>query len=139
VTSPAVTSGPAEPAEPAELAAARRRLARAQSTLLAALLAGAPPPDGFDPTRIRIQADALLAKRRDLVAKLRPDLADAAGADFPARFIAYARTHPRPAGGPYADAAAFARTLGSAGQPERGSTSRHRVDVEPQQPLRRSR
>jgi len=115
VTSPAVTR---VPAEPAELAAARRRLAGAQSTLLAALLAGAAPPEGFDPTRIRIQADALLAKRRDLVAKVRPDLADAAGADFPARFIAYARTHPRPAGGPHADADAFARTLGSAGQPE---------------------
>jgi hypothetical protein len=110
-STPAEPAESAEPAEPAELAAARRRLAQAQIELLAALVAGGPPPAGFDPGRIRVQADALVAKRRHLVAALRPDLVEAAGADFRARFDVYARRHPRPAAGAHADAAAFARTV----------------------------
>jgi len=98
-------------AAPAELAGARRRLARAQVELLTALVAAGPAPPGFDPVRVGVQADALLAKRREVVARLRPDLVEAAGADFRSRFDAYARTHPRPATGARADAAAFARTL----------------------------
>ena len=62
-------------AESAEVGLARRRLDRGQTQLLAALLGGAPPPAGFDPARLRVQADALLAKRRDRVARLLPDLA----------------------------------------------------------------
>jgi hypothetical protein len=100
-----------ETAESAEVGAARRRLGRAQTELLAALLGGTPPPAGFDPARLRVQADALLAKRRDLVARLRPDLAETLGASFFDRFEAYARAHPSPAAGARADAAAFARTL----------------------------
>jgi hypothetical protein len=88
-----------------------RALARAQTQLLAALLGRARPPAGFDPARLRVQADALLAKRRDLVARLRPDLADTLAADFCDRFDAYAQAHPSPAAGARADAAAFARTL----------------------------
>jgi hypothetical protein len=93
-----------------ELAAARHRLARAQTQLLAALLGGGPPPPGFDRARIRVQAEALLGKRREVVARLRPDLVEAAGAEFRPRFDAYARAHPRPATGARADADAFART-----------------------------
>jgi hypothetical protein len=90
-----------------DLAAARETLARAQDDLVAALVTGAADPPGFDPERVRVQADALLAKRRGLVARLLPDLAEAA--DFPARFTAYARAVPRPPGGSAADAEAFAR------------------------------
>jgi hypothetical protein len=98
-------------AESAQVGLARRRLADAQTRLLAALLGGAPPPAGFDPARLRVQADALLAKRRDLVARLRPDLAEMLAAGFNDRFEAYARANPRPAAGASADAAAFARTV----------------------------
>ena len=100
-----------EPTEQADVDVARRRLGHAQTHLLATLLGGAPPPAGFDPARLRVQADALLAKRRDLVARLRPDLAETLGADFRNRFDAYARTCPSPAAGARADAAAFARTV----------------------------
>jgi hypothetical protein len=96
---------------PAELSGARRRLVRAQVELLTALVAAGPVPAGFDPVRVAVQADALQAKRRDVVARLHPDLVEAAGAEFRSRFDAYARTHPRPAAGARADAAAFARTL----------------------------
>jgi hypothetical protein len=41
---------------------ARAALAAAQERLLAALVGDAEPPPGFDPERIRIQADALRAK-----------------------------------------------------------------------------
>ena len=89
----------------------RNRLARAQIELLAAVVADGPPPPGFDPDRLRIQAEALVAKRREVVARLRPDLVEAAGPDFRDRFDTYARGHPRPAGGARADVEAFARTL----------------------------
>ena len=92
-------------------AATRDRLAAAQTRLLCALVAGAPPPPGFDPARLRIQTDALIAKRREVVARLCPDLVAATGAQFAARFDAYARTHPRPAAGARADADAFAQTI----------------------------
>lgn len=94
-----------------QLADARQRLGRAETRLLAALVAGAAPPAGFDPVRIRAQADALVAKRRDVVTRLRPDLVRAAGPALCARFDAYARGHPRPAAGARADAEAFAQTL----------------------------
>lgn len=100
--------GPGNAAE----AAARRRLAEAQSRLLHALVAGAAPPPGFDPALLRVQIDALIAKRRDVVARLRPDLA--ADASFAIRFHAYARASPRPVTGARADADAFARTIGIA-------------------------
>jgi hypothetical protein len=94
-------------ARPSDLESARAALARAQDDLVAALVTGAAEPPGFDPERVRVQADALLAKRRGLVARLLPDLAETA--DFPARFAAYARSSPRPSGGSVADAEAFAR------------------------------
>jgi hypothetical protein len=115
-----------------ELAGARRRLARAQVELLTALVAAGPAPPGFDPVRLGVQADALLAKRREVIARLRPDLVEAAGAEFRSRFDAYARAHPRPAAGARADAAEFARTLPAAvttgfeGRPRRSARWRNR-------------
>jgi len=100
------------PAAREDLATARERLAAAQGALVAALVAGAPPPAGFDPARVGVQAEALLAKRRELVARVRPDIAEELGADYRACFDAYARGCPRPAAGSRADADAFARTLG---------------------------
>ncbi|OEU92375.1 endonuclease, partial [Streptomyces abyssalis] len=55
-------------------AAARERLARAQADLLAALVAGAPAPEGFDSGRLAVQSRALAAKRADVVAKVAPEL-----------------------------------------------------------------
>ena len=88
---------------------ARRRLAHAQTELLAALLAGAEAPSGFDAQRLRIEAEALRAKRRRVVERLRPDLADTLGERFMELFDAWAVAHPRRDGtGARADAAAFA-------------------------------
>lgn len=95
---------------PPGLAAARARLAHGQAELLAALVGGTPPPPGFDPARIHVQAEALLAKRRAVIASLRPDLVDLAGTSFRDRFDSYARLTRRPASA-RDDAEAFARTL----------------------------
>ena len=89
-------------------ARARERLGRAQAGLVDALVRGGGPA-GFDPERVLVQADALRAKRRDLVARAHPDLAERP--DFRAAFDAYARTRPRPPDGVRADAAAFAAHL----------------------------
>jgi hypothetical protein len=94
---------------PAEVDASRERLAARQAELLRALLTGAPPPTGFDADRVAVEARALLAKRRGVVAALRPEVADALGDRFPALFDEYARTHPRTTGTRATqDAAAFA-------------------------------
>jgi hypothetical protein len=61
-----------------ELTAAWGGLARAPTELLAALVASGPPPPGFIPVRVRVQADAPLAKRCQRVARLRPHLVEAA-------------------------------------------------------------
>jgi hypothetical protein len=91
---------------------ARQRLAAAQAELARALLAGAPPPPGFDPRRVRVEAEALLAKRRRVTELLRPDLADALGERCPALFAEWAPKHPRTDGvTARADADAFAGWL----------------------------
>ncbi|MBG0815020.1 hypothetical protein [Planomonospora sp. ID82291] len=94
----------------------REELARAQAELLAALVAGAQAPPGFDGERLRIQAASLVAKRRSLVARLRPDLVQALGEGFRAEFAAYASGRPRPPGGSRADAADFAEHLARTGR-----------------------
>ncbi|MFL6074205.1 MAG: hypothetical protein ACJ73S_12480 [Mycobacteriales bacterium] len=98
--------------------AARRRLADTQRALLESLVAGAAPPAGFDPDRIRIQAAALAAKRAASVARHRPDVVERIerrGGRYREVFAAYAAAHPKPPGGGAADADAFAGWLRRAG------------------------
>ncbi|MGW4381947.1 hypothetical protein [Kitasatospora sp. NPDC004531] len=91
----------------AELALSRRRLAARQEELLTALVAGGPAPAGFDPAQLRTQAEGLLAKRRETVGHLMPELPDLLGADFAPLFRRYAAGRPL-TGGYRADARAFA-------------------------------
>ncbi|WP_237535388.1 DUF692 domain-containing protein [Streptomyces sp. SID3343] len=90
----------------------RESAARQQTALLAALLTGAPVPPGFDPERVRVQAGALAAKRRDSALRAVPELASALGDRWPREFMAWAMTHPKPVeGGTRADVHAFAAHL----------------------------
>ena len=73
----------------------RDRLAAQQASLLRALLAGGPVPAGFADDRLRVQADALLAKRSRVTWRLRPDLADELGDRFGCLFAEYAGGHPK--------------------------------------------
>ncbi|RKE21647.1 hypothetical protein BX266_5046 [Streptomyces sp. TLI_171] len=91
----------------AELALARRNLAQRQEQLLTALVAGGPAPAGFDPAQLRTQAAGLLAKRRETVGHLMPELPELLGADFAPLFARYAAGRPL-TGGYRADARAFA-------------------------------
>ncbi|NUS53951.1 MAG: hypothetical protein HOV66_03685 [Streptomycetaceae bacterium] len=88
----------------------REELARRQSELLGALVAGGPVPAGFDPARVEVQVLSLAAKRRDGVERAMPGLVAALGPErWPSEFTAWARIHPKPAeGGSRADAEAFA-------------------------------
>ncbi|MEO3888060.1 hypothetical protein [Nonomuraea sp. B5E05] len=95
---------------------ARRRLAQAQGRVVAALVTGAEPPEGFDPERMRVQAASLLAKRRGIVARLRPDAAAAAGPDLATEYAAYARSRSTPPPGYRADADDFAAWLRARGR-----------------------
>ncbi|MGW6497113.1 hypothetical protein [Nonomuraea angiospora] len=99
-----------------ELEETRRRLAEAQGRVVAALVAGAELPRGFDPERMRAQASSLVAKRRGIVARIRPDAAAAAGPDLPAAFAAYARSRSEPPPGYRADADDFAAWLRERGR-----------------------
>lgn len=100
----------------------REELARGQAELLRALLADGPPPEGFDPARLAVEADALVAKRRRIAETLRPDLVRALAGRFAERFESYARVHPRRTGiGARQDAAEFERWLR-----ERGHLPRRR-------------
>ncbi|MER6577376.1 hypothetical protein [Nonomuraea sp. NPDC001023] len=94
---------------------ARARLAEAQGRVVACLVAGADPPAGFDAGRLRVQASALLAKRRGVVARLRPDAARAAGPALAAEFAAYAAARAVPPPGYRADADDFAAWLRARG------------------------
>lgn len=95
----------------------RTALAAAQQALVAALVADAAAPPGFDDDRIRIQARALLMKRARTAAAHHPWLAAALGPDYLPAFTAYARTRPPPASsGNHADAAAFESHLRARGE-----------------------
>ena len=111
----------------ADVAAARERLARAQSQLLEALVAGAPVPAGFDAERVRIQAGALVAKRREVACLVAPGLASAVGPRFRELFDAYARVSPKPADGARADVQAFMESLPADVRRTVASTSRPRT------------
>nr|WP_317621166.1 hypothetical protein [Streptomyces sp. CBMA123] len=95
---------------------ARERLARRQTELLAALVADAPVPPGFDPDQVSAQSTGLAAKRRDTTAKVAPDLPRLLGAAYGPLFLRYARTHPQ-TGGYHADARAFAAWVLTDGGP----------------------
>ncbi|MEV0380713.1 hypothetical protein [Nonomuraea sp. NPDC050643] len=105
---------PGPPAASAE--ESRRRLAEAQGRVVAALVAGGEVPEGFDPERMRAQASSLVAKRRAIVARIRPDTAAAAGADLAAEFAAYARARAAPPPDYRTDAADFAAWLRERGR-----------------------
>lgn len=101
----------AEPSrEPEELDAARRRLAARQDALLSALTAGGPMPDGFDAGRLRIQRDALAAKRAGVLARVAPELPEILGDGYRPLVLAYIRSTPL-TGGYHRDATAFAEHL----------------------------
>ncbi|AZM56135.1 endonuclease [Streptomyces sp. WAC 01529] len=98
-------------------AAARQRSALAQAALLSALVAGTPAPEGFDRVRLKVQSQALAAKRADVVAKVAPELPGILGAAYRADFLAYAHSRPM-TGGYRQDALGFAEYLLLAGRPE---------------------
>jgi hypothetical protein len=86
---------------------ARARLAAAQQRLVASLVAGAPPPPGFDPERLAAVAAALLRKRAGVVAGVWPRLAAAFGAEWTTVFAGWAAG--RPPRGALRDGFDFAR------------------------------
>lgn len=97
--------------------AARDRVAVAQTSLLSALVAGTPVPEGFDQHRLGVQSRALAAKRADVVAKVAPELPEILGPSYRGAFLAYAKGRPMSAG--YRrDALDFAEQLLVAGRPE---------------------
>jgi hypothetical protein len=89
-------------------------LAARQAALVAALVAGAPAPPGFDPARVRAAAEALLRKRAGEVAAAWPSLRTDFGADWPGAFAAWAAG--RPSAGALRDGWDFARDAAAAGR-----------------------
>ncbi|WP_371555083.1 DUF692 domain-containing protein [Streptomyces longwoodensis] len=85
----------------------RERVALAQTALLSALVAGTPVPEGFDRTRLGIQARALAAKRARVVAKVAPELPAVLGTAYRPTFLSYAQSRPM-RGGYRQDALDFA-------------------------------
>ncbi|MFB7322624.1 DUF692 domain-containing protein [Streptomyces sp. NPDC056190] len=102
---------------------ARQRLALAQTSLLSALVAGTPAPEGFDRVRIGVQARSLAAKRADVVAKVAPELPVLLGEGYRTAFLAYAQSHPM-TGGYRQDALEFAESLLLAGKPRNADVRR---------------
>ncbi|MEU7345280.1 DUF692 domain-containing protein [Streptomyces bacillaris] len=97
---------------------ARDRTAVAQTSLLSALVAGTPAPEGFDHRRLRVQSRALAAKRADVVAKVAPELPGILGDGYRAAFLSYAMSRPM-SGGYRRDAMEFVeRILVSGGLPD---------------------
>jgi hypothetical protein len=84
-------------------------LAERQAALVAALVAGAPIPDGFDPHLVDTARRALLRKRSGEVARHWPLLAASFGPTWPAVFAEWADG--RPTQGSYQDGLALARSL----------------------------
>ncbi|PWG15228.1 endonuclease [Streptomyces sp. V2] len=109
---PSATAHPTPPAAStaAPLPAARQRLALAQASLLSALVAGTPAPEGFDRARLAVQARALAAKRAGVVAKVAPELPEILGDKYRPAFLAYAGARPL-RGGYRQDALEFAEHL----------------------------
>jgi hypothetical protein len=85
----------------------REELAAAQAALVAALVAGEPPPPGFDTARLDATARALRRKRAGEVARTWPCLAAGHGSRWTSVFAEWARD--RPARGAWLDGWDFAR------------------------------
>ena len=105
-----MTALPDLPVDPA----APRDLAARQAALVAALVAGAPLPAGFDATRVAAARAALLRKRAGEVARLWPMLAAGLGHRWPAIFQQWAAQ--RPTQGALRDGWDFARDLRDQGR-----------------------
>ncbi|MGR3933987.1 DUF692 domain-containing protein [Streptomyces sp. BRA346] len=118
VTAAGVTAADAAPAPKhgphgngvPDIDAARERLARAQTALLSALVAGAPAPEGFDRRRLGVQSRALTSKRAGVVAKVAPELPEILGDGYRRAFGGYADGRPM-TGGYRRDAMAFVEHL----------------------------
>jgi hypothetical protein len=103
----------------------RERLAAAQGELLRALLADGPVPSGFDPERLRVEANALLSKRRRVVAMLETEACSELEDRFVPLFNEYAHAHPREIGTrARQDAQAFVEWLWEQGHLARPRTRR---------------
>lgn len=117
---------------PAEIAAGRAALARAQGELLEALLGRRPAPEGFAPGHLEAAALSLSRKRAHGVRRAWPGLARALGDDaFARRFAAFAARSPLPAaGGAFADGRAFAAALARDGAlPDAGALEAFSFDL----------
>jgi hypothetical protein len=88
-------------------------LAERQAELVAALVAGAADPPGFDPRLLAAAREALLRKRAGEVARAWPVLAASLGSRWPAEFVAWASG--RPPAGAVRDGRDFAHALARAG------------------------
>ncbi|MGW0928216.1 DUF692 domain-containing protein [Streptomyces sp. NPDC002644] len=96
---------------------ARQRVGVAQASLLSALVADGPVPEGFDRARVRVQARALAAKRAGIVAHVAPELPRILGESYRPLFVAYAIGRPL-TGGHRKDALDFAEHLLLSGRPQ---------------------
>lgn len=104
-------------------------LAARQAALVAALVAGGPLPDGFDPRTVGIAAQALRSKRAGEVARAWPALAASLGDEWPKRFMEWA--HGRTPGGSLLDGWAFALDLlGTDAGPGHDALRRELAEVE---------
>ncbi|WP_410610611.1 hypothetical protein [Amycolatopsis sp. lyj-109] len=84
----------------------REELARRQAELLHALLAGGPAPAGFDPARLKVEAQVLRRKHGRVLAYQRPELAEALGERYGPLFAQFTAARPKKAAersGAYAD------------------------------------
>ena len=100
----------------------REELAARQAALLAALVAAGPAPAGIDPARVALEAAALRAKRRRVLARLVPvEVHERLGAELAPRLDAWIAAHPRRTGtSMHADADAFVAHLRTEGLLGRG-------------------
>jgi hypothetical protein len=91
--------------------ASRRQLASDQARLIAALVAHAPVPPGFDARRVRLSGRSLIQKRMRAVERIWPELARVSGDEFTSIFAEYARQNAARGGGARDDAVGYAREL----------------------------
>jgi hypothetical protein len=108
----------------------RERLARRQAELLHALLADGPAPEGFDPSRLRVEANVLRRKHGRVLAYQRPELAETLGERFGPLFTEFNAARPKrdtERSGAYADAfVTWLIETGHLPKPRRGLLARLR-------------